>query len=257
MDTTPPGASDLIIPPAGALLKTPTPTFDWERSPGDVIGYRIQVTSGDINSGEFDIDVVLTGDITEFLVIPQNALADTTYQWKVIARDLALNTSSSVTRTFTVDTTPPGVTTLVDPADGAFININRPTFLWNPATGDVRDYLLQVIASGKNFVSGPFVIEVLTESTEFKASSILADGAYQWRVIARDLALNRAVSLVRTFTVDTQLPGAPSLIAPADGPFLKDNTPFFDWDSSTLQPFGYRLQVTSGDSTPGRTLSTR
>ena len=104
IDTTPPAAPILLAPEDNAVINTGSVTFEWRAATGDVdvFDYRLQiVVSGDaFNAGPFAIDQVVaattyTGD-----------LLDNTYRWRVIARDLALNTTSSVTRTFTVDVPP-------------------------------------------------------------------------------------------------------------------------------------------------------
>ena len=71
----------------------------------DVFEYLLRVTSGDIDTGPFDIEVAVLHPISEFQATRD--LEDATYQWRVIARDRALNTASSETRIFTVDTVAP------------------------------------------------------------------------------------------------------------------------------------------------------
>ena len=88
----------LVTPADNATLPTNTALFDWEPSNLAVVSYRLQVTSGDINTGPYDIDVVVVHPITE----ATGDLVDGVYQWRVIARDAALNPAPSETRTFTV-----------------------------------------------------------------------------------------------------------------------------------------------------------
>ena len=256
MDTTSPGSPPLVFPQDSAFINTNIPKFDWVASTGDVFGYRILVVSGNINTGSTVLDAVLTGNVTEFQVLSQNALDEGVHQWQVIARDRALNVTTSDTRTFTVDVTPPGAPGLVAPGDNALLNINTPTLDWNASTGDVSDYILQVTSG--NIFSGPYEIQEFIsldavgtgDATVFNVltGDALADGSYTWRVIALDKALNTAPSVIRTFTVDTTAPGAPALVSPTDGAFLNDTTPFFDWNASTRDVDTYRLQVVkSGD----------
>ena len=121
VDTTPPSQFNLLSPGSGDPTNDKTPFFDWEPSTSDdVTTYRIEVTSGDGFSG--DIDVTLTGDLPAGPVSEFQAtvdLLDTTYLWRVTAGDRVPNTTSSVTRSFAVDTIAP----------------NAPLEQWSPRRG--------------------------------------------------------------------------------------------------------------------------
>ena len=248
VDTLLPGAPVLVAPLDNALVNTSTPAFDWNASTGNPFGYQIQITSGDIGNGPYDINEVITGDITQFQVLIGDALSDVLYRWRVIARDQALNTASSVVRTFTVDTIPPFAPVLVAPPDNAFLSNRTPTLDWNPASGDVNDYRL-VVASG-DINTGTIVLDVVItgDTTEFQPTGDLADALYQWRVIARDAALNTALSVTRTFTVDTKTPGAPLLVSPANAAIVDPPVFLFSWQAATGDVFDYRIQIVTGDT---------
>ena len=106
-----PSAPTLVAPADNVTVAGNTPLFDWDPSNGDIRSYQLRVTSGDIGPGPFDLDVVVN-PATEYQVTSADALADATYTWNVIARDVVLNTASSATRTFTVQTGPAGPKTL-------------------------------------------------------------------------------------------------------------------------------------------------
>ena len=96
----------LIHPEDREFLHDTTPLFLWGPSSGGVVDYSLQVTSGDIDTGPFDLDVV-TADVTQYQVQPGEAFSAGTYSWHVIAKDAgAINTASSVTRTFTIGVHP-------------------------------------------------------------------------------------------------------------------------------------------------------
>ena len=285
MDTDPPVPPVLLLPASGDLINDNTPLFDWEDPPAtaDVFGYLLAVTSGDLNQALLDLFGVgpgdpeefdpfqLTGDVpgfdifqpitgdpftgvppaTQFQVPTGDELDDVTYQWRVIATDRAFNTASSITRSFTVDTTPPGQPKLVSPLNNAFLNANTPFFKWEPVTGDVFDYVLHVTSGDIN--AGPFDIDVVVAhpGTGHQAVAPLNDGVYQWQVIARDQVGNPRPYGIRTFTVDTIDPGAPALDLPADNAFLNTGGVFFDWDAAVddVALAGYLLEVIiSGNS---------
>ena len=113
----------LVAPADNALLTTRTPFFDWEASTEEVDVYLLQVTSGDINGESLDIDVAIPGITTQFAVPTVAALAPAEYRWRVIARDVSLNTASSVTRTFTI--LPAGVGLRLE-SESAFVRVGTP-----------------------------------------------------------------------------------------------------------------------------------
>ena len=251
VDTPPPDPPVLVLPGSGDLTNDNTPFFEWTSSSGDVAVYLLRVTSGDINTGPFDIDKPIAAPTSsDPTVTPLN---DATYRWRVTASDALGNTASSVTRTFTVDITAPGVPLPVSPLDNAFLNDNTPLFEWEPVAGDVFDYVLHVTSG--DIIVGPFGIYVVIPAagipgTGHQTVTPLNDGLYRWQVIARDQAGNPQPYGIRTFTIDIVAPDAPVLLAPADNAILTTRTPFFDWDDSPTPAdvAEYRLQVTSGGS---------
>ena len=256
VDTVAPAPADLVLPLENELLNVRTPFFDWSESPAtaDVFDYRLLVVSGDIGIGAVVIDVVELHPKTDFVTIAD--LADGGYQWQVIARDKALNTASSVTRSFTIDATAPGIPNLLLllPPNGAFLSTNTPFFEWETASGDVFNYELRVVSTG-SIIAGPFVVQrfIPAPNTSDQTVTPLNDGTYVWRVIARDQAGNEQHYGVFTFTVDTVAPAPPpTLISPAGGDFISDDTPFFEWTPSSgdldIDVFDYLLQVTSADT---------
>ena len=257
VDTTPPGVPAPRAPPEDSLLNPTSlpPAFSWVRSKGEVVDYLLRVTSVDFDTGPFVIDVVVRDPRALFQATAD--LADDTYRWRVTARDRVLNTAESVTRTFTVDTVPPTPPTELTPADGAFLNTRIVPFKWEASTGDVSSYLLKVVAKGDDLDLGPFVVKQRLAATKFPSftGDLAPNVTYRWQVIARDEALNRALSVINTLTIDTVAPAPPArLVSPADNAFLNTRTlpPFFDWDPSTSDDvFSYVLRVTSGDIDTG------
>ena len=100
----------LLLPPDGALINDNTPFFDWLKPvTGDPTFYRLQVAvSGGLATPPFELNATITGDgqppPTEFQAI--NPLTDGPKEWRVLAGDDFGNTTTSDTRTFTLDATP-------------------------------------------------------------------------------------------------------------------------------------------------------
>ena len=119
-------------------------------------------------------------------------------------------------------------------APKGFTNENTPLFNWDASTGNVQDYLLQVNIGDIN--TGQLVIaEVIAGNptpTQFQRIAPLPDDGYQWRVRARDQALNSTSSATGDFFVDTVQPTTPGALTPVGaGPFA--HAEVFTWNRST------------------------
>ena len=243
IDTTPPGAPILLSPVE--ITNDGTPLFDWDvPTVNGVFDYRLQAVTFLAPFAEpFVID---TPGITQTEFQSTVPLLNGEYQWRVIARDVALNTAFSATQIFVVDTLPPSpAPTLVLPGSGDSIDTATPFFEWTPSGAGVFDYLLQV-TSGDTFNAYADIETFISHpGTGLQSTILLADAAYIWRVIATDTASNTASSAIRGFTVDTVPPDAPTLVSPIRP--IADDTPFFDWDGNPGDDSGYLLLVTSGD----------
>ena len=108
IDTTPPSPPALVLPLNNILLITRTVDFSWSPSvSADIDGYRLQVFSGDINTGLLVVNVELgAADLGVRRTLP----ADATYSWRVLGEDDVGNvtpTGNVEVRQFTLDTIPP------------------------------------------------------------------------------------------------------------------------------------------------------
>jgi hypothetical protein len=231
----------LVWPANGAKINNTTPTLDWTdvSDPSGVI-YRLQVA----NSSGFTYLLV---DRTNLTVsqFTTGTLSPGTYYWRAKAVDGAGNDSGwTATWSFTIDTTAPGVPTLLLPANGAKTNNNTPAFSWSVVTDPSGvSYIIQ-IDNNSDFSSPEVNVSGLTSSA-YTTGAALADGTYYWRVRVVDGAGNSSAwSAVRSLIVDVTVPSVPTLLSPADGAKTNDATPTLDW-SDVTDPSGvtYSLQV--------------
>jgi len=151
--------------------------------------------------------------------------------------------SGSVVIYYTGDTTPPPTPSLVSPSNGTITSDNTPTFEWTSVSDPSGvTYTLEII--------GWLTKTGLTSPTYTLASDeALPDGTYSWHVQAVDGAGNVGEwSESWTLTIDTTAPAKPSLVSPANGANIFDNTPTFEWTSVT-DPSGvtYQIQVDDND----------
>ena len=158
------------------------------------------------------------------------ALADGKYYWRAQATDTAANSSGpSASRSFTVDTTPPGSPTLGSPAASARVNSAAlsATFVDSDAT-DSGTVSFQVCTSNDGGLtcssvksSGTSAVVAAGALASATLPSPGADGTYYWQAKATDVAGNATGwTALRKFVLDTNPPAAPTIVAPADGASL-------------------------------------
>jgi hypothetical protein len=131
---------------------------------------------------------------------------------------------------------------LLSPPDGANINPNlNPLELEWENLLPADNFLLQV--DNDQGFSSPEV-EVWLGSTSYSPSG-LADNLYWWRVMQFRSGENSAWSEVRRFRVDTVFPSPCTLLFPAPGSNVNDNTPLFRWGSvpENSLPLSYWLEI--------------
>ena len=216
-----------------AINGTPTISID---TTGTDLSATSMTDGGDQTTWTFSYDVPSGSDGTATVTIAG-------------ATDAAGNPNATATNNaFTIDNTAPGAPSLVAPANQAIVNDPRPLFDWDSSAGGVVDYRLAV--SGDALVLD---VGIQHPTTSFLPTVDLNDGAYTWRVTARDAASNRAHSGTRTFMIDTTAPTPPVLVIPAPDEVLGigivtlDRIVDFVWEPSTSGDINeYRLQVTTG-----------
>ncbi|MCX8014750.1 MAG: Ig-like domain-containing protein, partial [candidate division WOR-3 bacterium] len=224
---------ELTEPQNGAVFQDRTPTFEWNEVSGATT-YRIQIDNDENFTPPILINELVTG-ATTYTVPEALALNDGDYWWHVRAEAPGTPDPYSETRKFTVDNVPPEIPELVSPSGP--INDNTPTFVWTEVSDAVL-YNLVVSTAGKEEV-----INIETEELTYTPTEALVEGAYEWKVRAKDLAGNWSnFSDPMAFTIDITPPGIPELVSPSG--LINDNTPTFEW-SEVSDAVLYNLVVST------------
>jgi hypothetical protein len=154
-----------------------------------------------------------------------SSLADRVYYWRVQATDSAGNQSSWASAGFVVDTVPPGAPTLDSPAAAARVNTTKlgATFVDSDSSdsGTVT-FELCSDAACSTVVGSPSTSATVSGGTAVSWTPTgVTDGTYYWRLRATDAAGNQTGwTATRSFVLDTNPPGVPSLNSPADAAYL-------------------------------------
>jgi hypothetical protein len=146
--------------------------------------------------------------------------------------DLATNptTSGLSGETYTINKPQLKAPVLRSPRSGGTMNNTTPNFIWQSVVG-AASYEIQI--DDNNDFSSPEDSNNAVTGTNY-TSIVLPEGTYYWRVRANDVSANPGQwSLVRTITIDTTGPAAPTLISPVDGFNSPNRTTTFRWQPSS------------------------
>ncbi|MBN1329441.1 MAG: hypothetical protein JXA54_08205, partial [Candidatus Heimdallarchaeota archaeon] len=128
---------------------------------------------------------------------------------------------------------------LSSPEDGTFMNDNTPLLTWEYVY-EAFDYNVQV-SSNSQFTN--LVVNTYTGLYTEYTCPTPSDNQYWWRVCGVEFGgTNGPWSNVRSFTVDTTPPAAPTLVSPEDNFPTNDNTPSFSWNT-VVTAVNYQIQI--------------
>lgn len=206
IDTTAPGAMTLVTPSNGAFTNDTTPSFAWTAAAdANGVTYELQIAS---DSGFSSIVDDVSGIATPSKTLTAD-LADGSYFWRIIATDIAGNSTTSSSSTFTVDTVAPEAFALLTPSDQSFVDTLTPTFIWEDANDSQSSVTYKLEISSVS----DFSAVVLTKSGLSGTTYTLQSGeelsdevTYYWRVTAIDAAGNFRVSSSFEVTPDLTPP---------------------------------------------------
>ncbi len=197
----------LISPPDSFSTNLETVTFLWEQTE-DVLKYQLQVVQPDfVTPLAFVLDSSVTDDRFVYSLAPGN------YQWRVLGKNS--NTSTQY-QTFNLTVTQDSILTnqivnLLSPGDNSTTNNSTVSFLWQLLSA-ADSYRIQ--CASPDFSNSTFLVFNESLSTDNYSTS-LPDGEYRWRVRAENGQGESAYSEFG-FSLDTQAPVAPVLVAPAN-----------------------------------------
>jgi hypothetical protein len=225
--------------------------FTWAAVAG-ATGYTISLDT-DPSFGSPDLQG--TAAVTSFTWA--TFLPSDVYYWKVVPN---VGTFGPVTpRTFAVVSSAVAAPVPVLPANASFTNNPTPTYTWtdSPIPNTVRNFDVQVSTS-PTFPLATTTLLQTTNTNSVQQSPALASTpgtVYYWRVRARyetvgGFIVTTAYSAVKSFTLDTVAPSAPTLTLPALNAVSRTASPTFTWTASAgVAPTnGYTLEVASSSN---------
>jgi len=231
VDVTKPQAPALAWPANGENENDNTPTLDWNSVSDNStpVLYRCYVdNNSDFSSVERDSGWISATEYTA------PALAEGVWYWKVGAKDNASNVGdNSASRSFRVDTTPPGKLTLASPENNKLDNSLSQTFKWAQPPENSLPLTYHIQIDNEASFTSPYVRENMGVGENSYIYSFTSAGTYYWRVRAKDNAGNWGAwsdnfKLAIVIPVGVS-PTKPVLVSPTNGAKTNDNTPTFQW----------------------------
>lgn len=174
-----------------------TPSFTWMEAidpDDDPVSYDFL-----LGTDENPETIIAEGIADATFNVTDELLNNTTYYWKVVAKDQRGNTSVSnqIFSFTTLSNAPPSDFNLVTVIDGATSVILLPTFTWQMAEDD--DPVSYDLYLGTE--NDPLLwAENITETTYTLTELLFLNQTYYWKVVAKDNAGNSTSSEVFSFT---------------------------------------------------------
>jgi uncharacterized protein YceK len=224
VDTTPPGLPAFVSPANGARVNSVqlNATFvDSDSTDSGTVTFELCSDAACTSLLPSSTSAIVAGGTA--VSWSPSGLADGTYYWRLSGLDVAGNQGAwTATRSFVLDTNPPGVPALTTPADDSYVGSDPAlgaTFT-SSDTGDsgTINYQLCTDAACSTVVqAGSSPAGIASGTSGGWTSTALADGEYYWRAQAQDAAGNQSAwSATRSFTLDTATPAAPAPAGPAN-----------------------------------------
>lgn len=233
-----PGVPTLASPSDGATDLTTSPTMTWHAS-SDAVSYHVQVATdaGFTTLVRNDSGITVTNHQTASLNF------QSTYYWRVRAKNPAGVSDFSSAWSFTTTAAAPAAPVLAIPANDAIDLSLTPTLAWYPAER-ATSYRIQV-APISDFSSLNIDTQGLADTTFIIPNATLNSGqTYYWRVLAANAGGSSGFSGAWSFTTLPGLPEQVVLQSPSNGAVNRPLTLSLVW-YSVATATSYRLQVST------------
>ncbi|NUM71530.1 MAG: fibronectin type III domain-containing protein, partial [Ignavibacteriaceae bacterium] len=231
-----PAAPVLASPANGAVNQPLALNLIWNKSAGAAT-YRIQVST--VNT--FATTIINDSTVTDSLKPVTGLLNNTTYYWRVNAKNAGGTSTYSTVYSFTTQPAVPTAPVLASPSNGA---VNQPTALnlvWNKSAGAVT-YRVQ-LSTVNTFATTIINDSTLTDSVK-AVSGLQLNTTYYWRVNAKNANGTGSYSTVYSFTTLPAVPAAPVLASPANGASGQPLALNLVWNKSAGAA-SYRVQLST------------
>jgi len=209
----------LAIPPPAPVLTAPanaatgvsvTPTLTWNAATG--------ATSYDVYFGTSSTPPLVT-NVSGTTYNPGTLGGNTTYFWKIAAKNAGGSTASTIW-SFTTLAAAPAAPVLTTPANASTSQLLTSTLNWTAASGATSYDVYFGTAS-----TPPLATNVTV--TTYSPGTLTANTKYYWKIVAKNTAGSTS-SAVWSFTTQSSTPGG--VVSPAAGTQLPVASATFSWN---------------------------
>ena len=223
-----------------------TPTFSWQASTdavSGIAGYDVYVDN--------TLRTTTAAGVTTWT--PGSAISAGSHTWRVVARDVFGNATTSTPSSMSVniDRAAPTVA-FTSPANNAWVTTTTPSLAWS-ASDDTCLARIELTIDG--------AVAFVKPSGGSWTPTPLSEGSHTWSLRVFDSAGNvTATSGSRTVRVDSLAPSAVTALAPTDGSTPTEQMMTFQWSAATETGSGsvtYDLTVDGSTVATGLTGTSR
>ena len=234
VSTAAPPIPVLAAPPDSAVRLDRNVTFVWGPSPG-ASAYHLQVGT----DASFATLVFNDSTITDTTRVAGPFPYGARLLWRMRSRNLAGASVFSSPRVFTVMLQPPGVPSLVSPANNAVNQPVTPALRWNGAFLATQ---YELVIALDTLMTNVVLVDTAVADTA-RVPRLAPSSAYYWKVRGKNTeGTYGPPSVVRRFSTGNFAPAIPVPYIPANGDSNASRTPTLWWLASP-GAFSYRAQV--------------
>jgi outer membrane protein assembly factor BamB len=202
-----------------------TPTLSWEASDpdGDTLTF-------DVYFGTDSSPTLAKSNLTTKTYSPGNLESDTTYYWKVVAKDGKGGETEGPLWSFKTGNYPPTQPSNPAPINGATDVSLTPTLSWESSDPD-GDTLTFDVYFGID--SNPTLVESDLSTNTYNPGLLNPLTTYYWKIVAKDGKGRETEGPIWSFeTENNNPPSQPSNPSPSDGANNISLTPILSWAAS-------------------------
>ena len=232
-----PAAPSLVSPANNALDQNTSLRFTWTRS-AFAATYRLQVaTDQTFATGIVFNDSTLADSTT----LASGMLYNTTYYWRVNAKNVGGTGAYSMVYQFKTLTADPTIPVQLSPANGATNQATTVTVRWTRPAG-ASSFHLQ-LGTDPTFATGKIIDNPAAVDTFASASGLTFLTTYYWRVNADNVGGTSPYSPVWSFGVGIPIPAQVTLVSPANGAVSGSDSVKLVWRKSSPGIDKYQLDL--------------
>ncbi len=221
-------------------------TLKWTASTGAVT-YRVQLST----DSNFATTTLNDSTVTATQRAVGTLANNTTYYWRVNAKNTGGTSAFSTRFSFTTIVAVPTAPVLSTPANNALNQPLTDTLKW-AATANAATYRVE-LSTDSTFATT--LVNDSTVATNLRAVTLVGNTVYFWRVNAKNVAGTSAFSTRFKFTSIATIPAAPVLGAPANNATGVVTSPTLSWNASAgAVSYTVQLSVDSNFTSPGNML---